>query len=407
MIEWDPMNKGSDFLNQAAVWMLVAGLSVGGAMGWWMGQLSGSGEGDGNFSDGDRKRISRGDDNGENERGGSARRRENGQAGTKTESKDFARSVRGILRESVPSRRFERFERLLDRVNVGQYPELVALIRANDLDGSGSNVEWEKLWANWGGRDPLGAMEFVSQQDWSRWHPSAPNEARKQTMISWGQVDPEAAKRYVMEGEDLAKGNRDMLYFMVEGWSFVDPKAAADWLIESGMGLEGEYKSVVEAISRQGGQKGLESWFSGLDQAALSPKDRNGFAELIAGKQQEHHPEKAAAFVEANLDKPWVTESRVVAATADAYVSKDPVAALDWASRTGITNAVVSGVASWCRKDLNAAKLWVAENSGTPESSASATVVMRYLTAKDPAAAQAWAESLPDKKLRDRLLDQQ
>ncbi|MES2658212.1 MAG: hypothetical protein V4689_06315 [Verrucomicrobiota bacterium] len=315
--------------------------------------------------------------------------------------------MRGILRESVPSRRFERFERLLDRVNVGQYPELVALIRANDLDGSGSNVEWEKLWANWGGRDPLGAMEFVSQQDWSRWHPSAPNEARKQTMISWGQVDPEAAKRYVMEGEDLAKGNRDMLYFMVEGWSFVDPKAAADWLIESGMGLEGEYKSVVEAISRQGGQKGLESWFSGLDQAALSPKDRNGFAELIAGKQQEHHPEKAAAFVEANLDKPWVTESRVVAATADAYVSKDPVAALDWASRTGITNAVVSGVASWCRKDLNAAKLWVAENSGTPESSASATVVMRYLTAKDPAAAQAWAESLPDKKLRDRLLDQQ
>ncbi len=141
-----------------------------------------------------------------------------------------------------------------------------------------------------------------------------------------------------------------------------------------------------------------------MDQAAIPAKDRNGFAELIAGKKLEHEPEKAAAWVEANLQQPWVRESKVVAATADAYVRRDPKAALAWARRTELPNAVVMTVASWCYQDLNAAKQWVTENSGTAESSTSAPVVMSFLQAKDPAAAQAWAEALPEKTMRDRLL---
>lgn len=386
--------------------MLIAGLCVGGALGWWAGQKGGSQASHENVSEATRK-SARGGSGGDSGEGAVRERaRSNGDARefSKADPQAFAQSVRAILRESLPSRRVAMFEKMLEKVGTDQYPEVVALIRAHDLDGSGSNTEWEKLWASWGERDPVGAMTFIREKDWSGWHSSAPSEACKRTMLNWAQVDPEAAKRFVMEGEELARGDRDMLYFMVEGWTYRDPTAAADWLIESGLGLEGEYKSVVEAISRKGGQKELESWFAGLDRAALSPKDRNGFAELIVGKKLDHEPEKAAAWVEANLSEPWVTESKVLGQTAAAYVRKDPAAALAWARRTGLPNAVPMTVGSWCHQDLNAAKKWVAENPGDPDSVMSASIVMQVLQSRNPADAQAWAESLPEGAMRDRVL---
>lgn len=384
--------------------MLIVGLCLGGGLGWLTGQKTGA-AGRSSLAEG-AQAGTRGD-SAENSGPGERRSRDGNAAGmSRTDSKDFAQSVQIILREGIPSRRIAMFEKLLERVGTDKYPELVALIRAHDLDGSGSATEWEKLWASWGERDPVGAMTFIREKDWSGWHSSAPSEASKRTMINWAQVDPEAAKHFVLKGEELARGNRDMLYFMVEGWTYRDPTAAADWLIKTGLGLEGEYKSVVEAISRSGGQKELESWFAGLDRAALSTKDRNGFAELIVGKKLEHEPEKAAAWVEANLSEPWVEESRVLGQTAAAYVRKDPAAALAWARRTGLPNAVPMAVGSWCHQDMDAAKRWVAENPGDPDSVRSASVVMAVLRSKNPAAAQAWAESLPDGAMRDRLLGQ-
>lgn len=390
-------------MKSPAIGMLIVGLCAGGGFGWWAGQRAEAGSNAQKIAQENVERRGGGEFF-EGRTGDRVRRRGDDLGISNDEVKDFAQAVRTILRESIPSRRVAQFERLLEKVGVGKYPELVALIRAHDLDGSGSNTEWEKLWANWGERDPVGAMEFIRDHDWSGWNPGATSEAKKRTMINWAQVDPEAAKRFVLEGEELARGDRDMLYFMVEGWTYVDPTAAADWLVESGMGLEGEYKSVVEAISRKGGQKELESWFAGLDQTQLSPKDRNGFAELIAGKKLENEPERAAAWLEANLDQPWVTESRVVPATASAYVKRDPLAALAWAQRTGLPSATADTVISWCHHDLNAAKQWVAENPDAPEISTSASIVMSILRARDPAAAQEWAEGLPDKAMRDRLL---
>jgi hypothetical protein len=395
------MKNRWSFLQQPAVRMLIVGLCVGGALGWMAGRGGASDGGAENLSERTQKRT-RGGDLGNLQMSDRVGRRGDAQLISKSDSKDFAQSVRAILREGVPSRRVAMFEKMLEKVGVGQYPEIVALIRAHDLDGSGSNTEWEKLWASWGGRDPAGAMEFISKNDWSNWDSGA-SEARKRTMLNWAQVDPEAAKRFVLAGEELAKGDRTMLYHLVEGWTYVDPTAAADWLFETGLGLDGEYNAVVEAISRKGGQKELESWFAGLDTASMSVKDRNGFAELIAAKKLEHEPEKAAAWVEANLSEPWVAESRVVGRTAAAYVRKNPEAALEWARRTEIPNAVRMTVASWCHEDMNAAKNWVAENSGDPEAAACASTVMAILRSQNPEAAKAWLESLPDGAARDRL----
>ena len=391
--------------NLPAVTLLIVGLGVGGGLGWWAGQREGVNKHE-LSSQGVEKKIR--DGNGARDgRGSFADTKKAGTQGfSKGGSKDFAQSVRAIFRETIPARRVAMFENMLEKTSVANYPELVALIRANDLNGSGSNEEWSKLWASWGERDPVDAMEFIRQHNWTEWDSSAPSEAGKRTMLSWAQADPAAAKRFAVEGEELAKGDRSLLFSMVEGWSYVDPTAAADWLMESGLGLGGEYLAVVESISRRGGQQAVEDWFAGLDQTKVSPKDINGFAEKIAGKKQEHEPEKAAAWVEANLDAAWVRESNAVPETAAAYVRRDPLAAVAWARRTGLPNAVAATMASWCYQDLNAVKKWTVENPTAPEFATSAAMVMSFLKASDPAAARSWAEALPDRAMGDRLLGQ-
>jgi hypothetical protein len=398
-----------DSLNKRPLILLVVGLSIGGIGGWLAGQQTQSlksRELEAALNRRARSDASRsGDGNHQSLDANSSRRSDRKSSALNQNPQDFAQSVRGILRETMPTRRVAEFEKMLENASVDQFPELVTLIRAHDLDGSGSADEWSRLWASWGTRDPIGAMAFMKNFSWDGWDGSAPGEARKQIITNWAQVNPEAAKRFIEKSPELANGDRSGLFCLVDGWARVDPRATADWLFKNGLALGGEYTAVVESISRTGGQRALETWFAGLDQTKISAKDRNGFAEKIAGKKLEHEPEKAAAWVEANLKESWVKESEVVISTALAYANRDPKAAMAWANRTGMKQATDCAMFAWCIKDVNAANQWANENSKTDTLYEFASQVMQKRLNQDPVAARAWAEKITNKALRDRLLN--
>jgi hypothetical protein len=324
----------------------------------------------------------------------------------KAETKDFAESVRHIFRETVPERRRAMFESMLERADVEHYAAVVSLIRENDLRGSDSGDEWTSLWSNWGRRDPVGAFEYIRNQDWSGWDPLAPDHAKKRAITTWAQSDPEQARRFFEDSGDFSNGDRTMVAGLVGGWAAVDPKAAAEWLFESGRGGHEEYKAVVESISRKGGREALDNWFSGLDRDRTPTRDKNGLAQVIAQVKQEYEPEKAAAWVEQHLNEPWLGESEIVDSTARAFASRDPKGAMEWAQKTGLESATTTAMGTWCQQDLPAASAWLRENSTNPAYSPAATLVMDYLQQRDPMAAKTWAESLPDQTMRRRLLDQ-
>ncbi len=399
---WNSFNKPSLIL-------LVFGLSIGGIGGWLAGQQAQStkpSEAEAALNRRTRSDANRsGDGNHQSLDGNSSRRGDRKGSALNQNPQDFAQSVRGILRETSPNRRVAEFQKMLENASVDQFPELVMLIRAHDLDGSGSADEWSRLWASWGTRDPTGAMAFMKSFSWDGWDGSAPSEARKQIITNWAQVNPEAAKRFIEKSPELANGDRSGLFCLVDGWARVDPQATADWLFKNGLALGGEYTAVVESISRTGGQRALETWFAGLDQTKISTKDRDGFAMMIARKKLEHEPEKAAAWVEANLKESWAKEGDVVAATAYAYAKKDPKAAMAWASRTGMKQATNSAMLSWCGEDINAANQWASENAQTPALFEATTTIMRSHLKEDPEAARAWAEKITNQALRDRLLN--
>ena len=335
---------------------------------------------------------------------GPSERRTKALAVSKEDSKELARMVRSIFRENIKQRRVARFEKLVETTGVEHLPELISLIRENDLRGNDSGDEWTRLWIGWGERDPQAAMDFVQKFDWSEWDPNARGEAQNRTLTNWAQTDPEAALRFVEGDRNFMNGDRTMVYGLVEGWSNANPEAAADWLFKSGLAMGAEYEKVVNALTRKGGQEGLDAWFSELDLAKVPAKDQAGFAQAIARIKQEYEPDKAAAWIQKHLGEPWVEESEIVGSTARAFAQRDPKSAIEWAGKTGLDQAQNIVISTWCEQDVSAAGKWMLENAARPEHFQSAALVMSHLQQMDPAVAREWADSIPDTTLRQRLL---
>lgn len=159
-------------------------------------------------------------------------------------------------------------------------------------------------------------------------------------------------------------------------------------------------------MTRSGNQEKVDTWFAGLDQTTVPPKDLKGLAKAIAEQKQKYEPEKAALWLEANLEAPWVKDGEIIGNSVRAYAGRDPKAAMEWAGKTGLGGATTQAMDVWCGNDLDAASQWLGENSQNPAYADSAQVVMIHLRHRDPAIARSWVESVRNKELRDRLLQQ-
>jgi hypothetical protein len=384
--------------------LLVVGFSIGGTLGWYAGHRAGISQDDHRLN-GKAELASAADVHGNRSaRRNSEKPEEDGSTNFPANSKDFAKSVRAIFRENVKERRVALFEKMAQTVGLEHFPGLVALVRENDLRGNDTGDEWKELWTNWAERDPTGAMNFIYQFDWSGWDPAAPAQARNSTLANWAQIDPQAVRKFVEEGKELANGDRSMVLGFVEGWSNVDPIAAADWLFKSGLGKSSEFEKVIQAMTRSGSQGSVDAWFAGLDPTVVSAEDLKGFARAISRQRLEYEPEKAAAWLESHLKEPWAGDSEIVGNTAQALALRDPRAAMEWAGKTGLNQATYAATNAWCQIDLNAASQWMNENSQNPTYSDSAQIVMLHLQQRDPAAARSWAEGLANKALGEELL---
>ncbi|MCW1923026.1 hypothetical protein OKA05_10720 [Luteolibacter arcticus] len=294
---------------------------------------------------------------------------------------------------------------MLERTDVADYATILSLIRESDLRGCGNATEWTRLWASWGRRDPAAALAFIQSPEFEDWNSAAKGEARNQTMLHWAETDPAAALRHVESSPEMATGDRTLIYGMVKGWANVDPKAAAEWLFKSGLGMRGEYDVVVEAISRQGGQEELDEWFAGIQKAGAPAKDIQGLAQRISEVKRAFEPDKAAAWLEKNLDEPWAAEGGILGNTAKAFAERDPVQAMEWAGRTGNESATINAMNSWCQRDTAAAGDWVLNNPGSPAYTASVHTFVNFLWRRDQEAARTWAMRIPDESLRAKVLE--
>ncbi|MCW1884584.1 hypothetical protein OKA04_07555 [Luteolibacter flavescens] len=382
--------------------IFISGLMAGGLGGWLMGRQA---EAAAAGAEGGGSASSRGSafHEGSSSAGPAGRTRPRGQS--REETREFADSVRSIFRDSVENRRLAKFERMLERIEVADYPTVLALIRESDLRGCGNAGEWSRIWESWGRRDPASALAFIQSPEFEGWNEAAKGEARNRTLLHWAETDPASALQHVEASPEMARGDRSLVYGLVRGWSNVDPKAAAEWIFRSGLGMSGEYGAIVDGISRQGGQEDLDEWFAGIQKSGAPAKDIEGFANRIAEVKRSFEPDKAAAWLEQNLDEPWVEQNGIVASTASAFAERSPAEAMEWAGRTGMESATIHAMNTWCQRDHQAAGEWILGNVGAPGHAASVQVYANFLWRRDQDAARAWAQRIDDPTLRARVLD--
>ncbi|MBK1881143.1 hypothetical protein JIN85_01885 [Luteolibacter pohnpeiensis] len=320
-----------------------------------------------------------------------------------TASQDLGDRVREIFRERVETERYEKFWNLVQGIELSQYPEMVALVRESDLQGIDAGGEWSRMWTSWGRRDPVAAMEFLRTNTWAGWDSLAITEARDRALTAWTEVDAESARKFVDESPEIASGDRSYVYGLVRGWANVDPDATVAWLAKTGLGMRGEFKMVVAAVYRKGGQEGINQWFAKINQSDLPVSDKAGYALEIEKVKEEYQPAETAAWVVPYLSENWMQGSEIPRRVIQAYAKKDPVAALEWTEQHQ-PNLTYLAVDYWCQNDIGSAIMWFDKHGDELKSANMANIICLNLVKKDPIGAKNWIESLPDETMRTDLM---
>ena len=312
-------------------------------------------------------------------------------------------SFRNVLQNNMEEERLESFKKLLQNTSPKDFPEIVSLIREIDLRGAGSGNEWSALWAEWGRRDPKSAVDFIKSMDWGEWNHNAPEQAMNQTMIYWADSDLNAALNY-FETVDMPAGNRDGLYGLIRGWSARDPDGAAAWLFKTGLGMDGEFGALVEAIGRSDGTEAVGSWFEKIAESDAPQKDIEGLAVKVLGSMTKNEPEQAAALIERNYAEEWTQNPSLLEGTADAYAAVDATAAMDWAERIESGRAQSTILRTWAGQDSGAAIQWLNQHQQSPGHTSLAFNLAYQLTSSDLAEARKVALTIQDPTARDNIL---
>ena len=310
---------------------------------------------------------------------------------------------RVALQNNLEDVRLEKFNALLEATSPTDFPRIVSWIREMDERGTGNGNEWSALWAEWGRRDPLSALAFMRSMDWSEWNPASPEQAINQTMIYWASTDLKGALRH-FEEVDLPQGRHEGLYGLVRGWAAQDPDAAATWLFKTGLGMDGEYGALVEAMSRTKGVQATAEWFEKIANSGAPQKDIDGIAIKVIGTLVNQDPEQAAALIERGTSLDWTQNKDLIQATAEKFATADPVGAMDWAERLESPSAKQQVLGNWANQDFNSAMEWLNQHRQTPEHTHLAFNLAYQLTYQNLQQAQDVARTIQDPQARENIL---
>lgn len=318
-------------------------------------------------------------------------------------SPEFAERVRELFADPMDRRRISRLQLAMENFTSAQFEAMIPLIRENDLRGMGSGREWEILWQNWARRHGEAAARHLDASDWSQWNPQAEPGARYNALIGWGANDPERALAYLAARGETGGQSGDLRHALFQGWVGRDPETAAAWLLKNQPGDidRRSFQTIVDAICRKGGQPLLESWFASLPKGDDASYQQ--FASAVTHAKGRFQPAETLAWLEQQRGQPWVENSDALASATSRMARENPKAAMQWAAHMDSPRAAGSAMTIWYGSDPMSASQWLAANQHSPQYDAATATLVRYLWKDDPEAAAAWAKTIKDPGLRQRM----
>jgi hypothetical protein len=256
-----------------------------------------------------------------------------------------------------------------------------------------SNGEFDMILRGWARVDPLGALEYTSQQPNSRGESSI-------VLAAWAGSDAAAAERWALDHHE-GDGANPWMTAVIRGLAAHDI-ARASQLIGT-MPNSRERGQAIDAITRALLVQGPEAAMA-YPASIEDPQLRAGFVSEIAGRLAGKDPEKAAAWLASTGDAE--SQNRASRRVAEALARENPDAAAKWVptlSPAAQAEAARGVIPLMSNNDIEGTAKWVSTIAGIPNYD---RVVEEFVWSCDqraPEQSAAWIQGVSDPAQQTRL----
>jgi len=321
---------------------------------------------------------------------------------------------RSVLEDPDPVRRAGRFYTFVSNMTPESARAAAESLEDMRNRNALSDDEWRHFFLGWGGIDGEAALAYldsVSENSAARW------KNREAALTGWASRDVAGAQAWLKDHVTRSCHRRkDEPYFAEDLFKAVsdcmrvtNEDAARDYLVAQT--VAGHVRPVPAAEWIAGGWNDADAHGKAETLLAQLPADESHQeirSAILGHIVYEHRTKEAvelATRFQSELDSSAVAHLASHVAGDDSRQAMDWLDSLDKVAAENKTKARANVVSSWAASDPEAAGSWLLEARRRGE--AAPEVTASYATATvgmDPAAAIAWAQTIPDEALRHQTL---
>lgn len=273
-----------------------------------------------------------------------------------------------------------------------------------DRIGEQQPFAWWAFWTRWGEIDGAGVMEYLFRNPDQR----GGLTPHKHAIQAWSATDPEGAKRWLLKQRDHPHFAESLNSLLVEYARFAGAERATAEVLAMGLGYDELQQplAAIASVAYRTGPGALQHWFD-----ALPDEHKPVGYDRVLWRLKDRELPVAIDWITAHADKPWRND-QYLGDVVRGYAAQDPVAAMNWVTslppspQTGKQAGISTAVAVWADRDARGLTEWLLTKASEPWFPEAGAALVRKLQRYDPAAAEAFVNSLqPD--LKRRILEGQ
>jgi RNA polymerase sigma factor (sigma-70 family) len=303
-----------------------------------------------------------------------------------------------------PLHRTQRIAQLLSQLTPGNAPAVAAAFERAKKAGLDFADEQRLFLRAWGKVAGSAAVEYATSKSGqgsvdavaaiAGWATDAPHKAQ-----AWLQSLPEGEKK-----ECLICG-------LIDGWSTTDFRAAAAYAeTRPNTELRNRFRELLLQRSlRAGGIDAAQQWVTGISSDDLNRDYKKRAFSDVVQTMLYRDPAAAAQWISEFNGQPFIS-SGAMSRTAAKLAETSPTEAFAWLASLGNSDPASVGrsagavLREWSQRDATAAGAWLSQNSNHPFYNQMALSYVQSVAAIDKTAANAWAQTIQDEKLRSEAL---
>ena len=257
--------------------------------------------------------------------------------------------------------------------------------------------------------DPLAALEFANDIPSLR----DAERARNNILEVWASHEPMAALAWADTNlADVPANLRNsQMRAIIRGFAETNPKGAFSYANglseETSSDLRLKNRLLGEVIETQIRGGGLAEAQTTIALMPDGPTKENLQRELV-NEWAAFDPVSAAAYVQSLGDG---ASTSMKTALIQEWAENDPAAAAAWLSNLSTDDPAYSRATAeitreWTRYDLTASSEWLNSLPASPELDRAVATYTYRAAQEDPSAAMSWAESINNKNIRSKMIQQ-